>query len=149
MDIGSILMGLALALLVAVYIGRPILQKTGQTVSGEDRRLSELQAQRDRILNRLQELDMDFAMGKLLEQDYRSERDALMVQGAEILKAIDSLVGALPDPGTGQVDEIEVEIARIRGKGRPTVGSFCPHCGTEVQEGDAFCTRCGTSLVVA
>ncbi len=149
MDIGSILIGLALALLVAVYIGRPILQKSGQTVSGEDRKLSELQAQRDRVLNRLQELDMDFAMGKLLEQDYRAERDGLMLQGAEILRAIDSLVGAMPDPGTGQGDEIEAEIARIRGKGKPTGGGFCPHCGAEVQAGDAFCTRCGTSLVVA
>ncbi len=147
MDIGSILIGLALALVVAAYIGRPILQKSGQMVSGEDRRLSELQAQRDRVLNRVQELDMDFAMGKLLEQDYRSERDALMMQGAEILKAIDAIVGVLPDPETGQVDEIEVEIARIRGKQKPSVGGFCPHCGAEVQEGDAFCTRCGTSLV--
>jgi hypothetical protein len=151
MDIGSILIGLALALLVAAYISRPLLVKDGQAVTREDRQLSELQAMRDRILNRLQELDMDFTMGKILEEDYQLERQGLMTQGADVLKAIDALVGGAPGQARGALaeDEIEAAVTRLRGKDKPATSGYCPSCGTAVQQGDAFCTRCGTSLQAA
>ena len=148
MDIGSILIGLALALVVGAYIGMPILTKSGKTITVEDRRLSELQAQRDRILNRVQELDMDFTMGKIIEGDYKAERQGLMQRGAEVLKAIDMLVGSSPSQvfQNAPVDEIEAAVARIRGKSSVSSEGHCPSCGAEVQRDDAFCTRCGTSL---
>lgn len=151
MDIGSILMGLALALLAAAYIGRPLVVKSGLAVSVEDRHLSELQAQRDRILNRLQELDMDFAMSKIIEEDYRVERQTLMLNGAEVWKAIDLLGGSSPNlvKNISPEDEVEAAVARLRGKTAIITGGYCPSCGTEVQMGDAFCTSCGTSLQVA
>lgn len=151
MDIGSILMGLALALLAAAYIGRPLVVKSGLAVSVEDRHLSELQAQRDRILNRLQELDMDFAMSKIIEEDYRVERQTLMLNGAEVWKAIDLLGGSSPSlvKNISPEDEVEAAVARLRGKTAIIAGGYCPSCGTEVQMGDAFCTSCGTSLQVA
>ena len=148
MDIGSILIGLALAIAIGAYIGMPILVKGGRAVSVEDRRLSELQAQRDRILNQVQELDMDFAMGKILEGDYKIERKKLMHTGAEVLKVMDELVGSTPRPvlTTNPADEIESAVARIRGKTAGAVAGYCPSCGAGVQQDDAFCTRCGTSL---
>ncbi len=148
MDIGSILVGLALALVVGAYVGLPILSKGGRAVTVEDRQLSELQAQRDRILNRVQELDMDFAMGKLLENDYRAERGGLMQRGAEVLKTIDELVGVASRPAVRAIpdDEIEAAVARLRGKSPAISPGYCPSCGAEVQANDAFCTRCGTSL---
>ena len=149
MDFGSIMIGLALLILVGAYIGQPLIVKGGRKVTGEDRKLSELQAQRDRILNRLQELDMDYAMSKILESDYQQERSALMQTGADTLKAIDELTGSLPAPTDETEDEIEAAVARLRGKERELVGGFCPSCGTEVQDGDAFCTRCGHTLEVS
>jgi hypothetical protein len=148
MDIGSILISLALALVVGTYIGIPILTKSGRAVTVEDRRLSELQAQRDRILNRVQELDMDFTMGKILDADYKSERASLMQQGAEVLKTIDALVGGTPVPDSKAApdDEIEAAVARLRGKSPVSSAGYCPSCGAGVQSGDAFCTHCGTSL---
>jgi hypothetical protein len=151
MDIGSILLGLALVLLVAAYIGRPLLVKSGLAVSVEDRQLSELQAQRDRILNRLQELDMDFAMSKILETDYQAERQAVMQDGTEVFKDIDALVGSSPGSAkrVSREDEIEAEVAKLRGSPTAAKEGFCPSCGAEVQKSDAFCTSCGTSLQVA
>jgi hypothetical protein len=148
MDIGSILIGLALALVVAAYIGMPILVKGGMAVTVEDRKLSELQAQRDRILTRVQELDMDFSMGKILEQDYKMERQGLMAQGAKVLKTIDVLVGISPVQQSALTpeDEIEAAVTRLRGKKEIDSDSYCPSCGAEVQQDDAFCTRCGASL---
>jgi hypothetical protein len=149
MDIGSILIGLALLVLVGAYIGQPLIVKGGRKVTHEDRKLSELQAQRDRILNRLQELDMDFTMGKVLEADYQHERSGLMQKGADTLKTIDELTGGITVPVAETEDDIEAAVARLRGKARESTGGFCPSCGGAVQEGDAFCTHCGQTLKVA
>jgi hypothetical protein len=150
MDIGSILIGLALLLLVGVFIGRPILVKGGLAVTAEDRQLSELQATRDRILNQVQELDMDYAMAKIIEVDYKRERQALMLHGTDVLKGIDSLVDSAPRLAVADFpeDEIEAAVAKLRGRTAPSRAGFCPSCGNEVQPGDAFCIRCGTQLKV-
>jgi hypothetical protein len=148
MDIGSILIGLALAIAVAAYIIRPLVVGGGEKVTEIDHRLSELQAERDRVLSRIQELDMDFAMGKVLEQDYRGQRDELMLYGAEVLKELDAMVGleASPVEPVSVEDEIESAVARIRRAGGSQGSGFCPACGEAVLIGDRFCTHCGTSL---
>ena len=148
MDIGSIFIGLALAIAVAAYVVRPLVVGGGVKVTEIDHRLSELQAERDRVLSRIQELDMDFTMGKILEQDYRSQRDELMVYGAQVLKELDTMVGLETSPlePVSVEDEIESAVARIRGTGQSQGQGFCPTCGVEVQAGDRFCTHCGTPL---
>ncbi|TFH37523.1 MAG: zinc ribbon domain-containing protein [Anaerolineales bacterium] len=150
MDIGSILIGLALALLVAAFLGRPLLMHGGQDVTPEDRHLSELQAQRDQVLTQLQELDMDYAMSKIIPEDYKLERQGLMRQGAEVFKNIDTLTGLIPAPVLSESpgDAIEAAVASLRGAARASSAGFCRSCGAEAQLGDIFCTRCGKSLQV-
>ena len=107
-----------------------------------------LQAGRDRVLNNLQELEMDFSTGKVLEEDYRSQRQALMLEGAGILRQIDALSthGRMrPDEG-GIDEEIEAAVARVRNARDETGGFYCPSCGNEAMAGDLFCIRCGSTL---
>jgi len=147
MDLGSIFLGLALALLVAVVLIRPFFEHSAFSVSEQDRELSAYQAERDRILNRLQELDMDFSMGKVLEADYETERRALMQEGAGVLRQIDQLQHA-PGAGGDELsldDRIEAEVANARASS-PAGAGFCPSCGSPIQAGDLFCTRCGQAL---
>jgi hypothetical protein len=91
---------------------------------------------------------MDFAMGKIREQDYRGQRDELMLSGAEILRELDSRVGleATAEEPVNVEDEIESAVARIRGTKGLESSAFCPSCGEAVQTADRFCTHCGTSL---
>src|SRR5665648_536644 len=91
MDIGSILAGLALTLLTVAFVALPFLQHRGKGITEAERLSSELQAGRDRVLNNLHELEMDFNTGKILEEDYRDQRQALMKEGAGILRRIDVL----------------------------------------------------------
>jgi hypothetical protein len=148
MDIGSILIGLALAIAVAAYVIRPLLQGEGEMITEVDRRLSELQAERDRVLTRIQELDMDFTMGKILEENYRGQRNELMLYGAEILRELDTKAG-LESSSAKPIsleEEIESAVVRIRSTGSSSGSVFCPSCSEQVQKGDRFCTHCGTSL---
>ncbi len=62
MDIGSFIVGLAIAILTFAFVARPLFTHVGIRVTPEDRQLSQLQAERDRLLRSLQELEMDFAV---------------------------------------------------------------------------------------
>jgi parvulin-like peptidyl-prolyl isomerase len=149
MDIGSILAGLALLVLVAAFVGRPLFERSGIRVADEDRELSSLLAERDRILSLLQELDMDRAMNKILEEDYQAQRADLLKEGAAILRKIDGLqpAGTVAEEESDLEREIELEVARIRQAETRVDTPFCPACGAEVSPDDRFCMQCGEPLI--
>ena len=91
MDIGSIFLILGLLVLVVLFISRPFLERKTIPTSVEDHELSSLLAERDRILNALQELDFDFALGKIPESDFPGQRASLLQRGADILRQLDAL----------------------------------------------------------
>ncbi len=99
MDLGSIFLIIALLCLVALYIVRPLLEvkppreealKSIGEVSREDQKHSALLAERDRVLNALSELDFDYAVGKIPDEDYPSQRSALMEHGVKVLRELDT-----------------------------------------------------------
>lgn len=155
MDIGSILVILALFIIVAGFIARPILEKGGVSITETSRHLSELQAKRDQILLILQELDMDHAMGKILTEDYESQRPGLVNRGAKVLKELDQLGGLnAMTAGSEEREEqdlealIEGEILQRRKTQSAGAEHFCTQCGTQLQPGDLFCTSCGTKVQI-
>jgi len=148
MDIGSILAGLALTLLTVAFVALPFVQHRGKGITDAERLSSELQAGRDRVLNTLQELEMDFNTGKILDADYKSQRQALMKEGAGILRRIDALKveGYMQPEGRIIDDEIEAAIAQVRSEKDEGSSGYCPSCEAEVKAGDLFCIRCGGTL---
>ncbi len=150
MDIGSILITLALVLLAVVFIARPLLEGSGTALSEEDRQLSASKSELENVLASLQEMDMDYAMQKISPEDYQSGRLPLVSRGAELMKEIEQLEerGASADhpAATESEAEFEAEVARIRGRGETSPGGFCGRCGQPVQAGDRFCLRCGSPL---
>lgn len=148
MDLGSILIILALVLLAAAFIARPLVEHKSASIAEEDHRLSTLQAERDHVLDALQELDSDHAMNKIIQGDYQIQRATLLARGAEILKAIDKMeaVAVESSSETDLEAELEDAVARLRHVQRGTSGGFCGACGGAVVAGDSFCSHCGASL---
>jgi hypothetical protein len=174
MDIGSILLILGLFILVIMFIARPLVERRAVAVSAEEHELSALLADRDRILNTLQEMDFDHLLGKIPEEDYPAQRAAYMQRGAEILRKIDEYqaagqvapaedrleaaiaarrqalqpVAARPNGNGIPVpdDELEQIIASRRRTRQEKAGGFCPKCGGPVLQSDRFCPKCGTPL---
>src|SRR3989304_4993888 len=93
MDLGSIMLILALALGVGIYISLPLtrhsaaekLVSSNKSIDDVDHKRSALLAERDRVLTALQELDFDQALGKIPAEDYPEQRTALMTSGAAVL----------------------------------------------------------------
>jgi hypothetical protein len=116
MDIGSLFLLLALLLLVSIYIARPLLDREAVVISAErnhtEHEISTLLAERDRVLASLQELDFDYALGKISESDYPSQRTHLLQRGADILRQLDEYEVVTPD--REMEERIEAELAERR-----------------------------------
>jgi zinc-ribbon domain len=168
MQLTAILVSLALLILVAVYLYAPFIQKRARRVTEEEHELSALLAERDRVINSLQELDFDYKLGKIPEEDYPAQRASLLQSGADILRKIDTIA---PEPASAQDVDARIERAiaahradapvakpevsdddlesmiSARRKGRKEKSSgFCPKCGKPVMVSDRFCPSCGKSL---
>lgn len=166
MEIGSLLILIAIAVLVTGVISLPLWNgsNSGLKIKGfnplqRDQQRSALLAEKDRVLNALQELDFDHAEGKITQADYPPRREALLQQGASILRDLEYLGNGLMDTDeshpdqilpvdepSDQNDEIEEMIATHRGDIHGKATGFCPKCGRPVGKEDKFCPRCGARL---
>jgi hypothetical protein len=168
MDLGSILLGVALVLVVAFIVARPLLEQAGvpDDAPGPDEALL---VERERVLTALRDLDFDHTMGKLVEDDYAAQRAALVAQGAAVLRQLDALALA-HEPHDANLDsEMEQAIARRRsrpaaagraptpeaepeieaavaGRRQTHASRFCTHCGQPLRSDDRFCGACGTAV---
>lgn len=173
MELTAIFFSLAILILVAIYLYAPFMERRARRVTEEEHELSALMAERDRIINALQELDFDFKLGKIPEEDYPLQRTTLLQKGAEILRKIDVLVAPSPNGrkagDKGQDTEARLEraiaarradlakvetteddlesmiAARRRSRTKKSAG-FCPRCGKAVTVTDRFCPSCGKPL---
>jgi ribosomal protein L32 len=170
MDIGSLLLLLALVIVVAAYIASPLRKpRDRRAVSKLDIELSRLLAERERVLDALAELDFDNDMGKVPDDLYPVQRELLLIRGADVLRLLDEQTfGQIEASGseterTERVeraakirstdeDPLEAMIAARRSKralssAQPAgKANFCPNCGSALQPGDRFCPSCGQQL---
>lgn len=170
MDIGSILLLLALVVIVGAYIASPLRKPRDRRAENEvDIELSQLLAERERILDALAELDFDNDMGKVPDDLYPLQREALLKRGAAVLRLLDEhtsgpqgLSGSEPEQTerleraakirSTEDDPLEAMIAARRSKRAPSSAkpagksNFCPNCGSALQPGDRFCPSCGQQL---
>lgn len=89
MDIGSIFLILALLVPVVIFVSRPLFEHSVARVSNSERDISTLLAKRDQMIATIQELDDDYNLGKIPNEDYPSQRLILLQNGADILRQID------------------------------------------------------------
>lgn len=167
----GILVGVALALVVAVLITRPLRAST-IAASEDDSQLSDLLARREAAYQILRDLDGDFAQGKTSEDDYRPMRVQALAQAAEIVAQLDQTTtqaslskGAVPTskpnahtakskpaaqhPVTKDQRRLpKTKKAQRARRNEPvtTRNSACPNCSTAHAPNDAFCRKCGKVL---
>jgi rubrerythrin len=162
MQLVSIFLTLGILIFVGLFLYAPFLERRARRVTAEEHELSTLLAERERAISALQELDFDYRLGKVPDEDYPIQRAHLLQKGAEVLKRIDELT---PKPGADQDDRIERALAARRKvsaqhqtitddeiesllanrrKNRHTKSAgFCSKCGKPVMTSDKFCPSCG------
>ena len=156
MDLAAILFLIALLLAVSLYLVTPLMSNGTRRVAEEPQEVSSLLAERERMLSALQELDFDFQLGKIPEEDYPAQRADLLRKGTEILKKLDALAPVRPVAAAAlskaqaseevSDDEIESMLAARRKARKTKSAGFCPRCGKPILVTDQFCPNCGKSL---
>ncbi|MCA2002572.1 MAG: zinc ribbon domain-containing protein [Chloroflexi bacterium] len=170
MEISSILLILAVFVMVGAYLYLPFMARSRRIRAGESHEVSALKAERDRVIDALQELDFDFNLGKIPAGEYPEQRAALLQKGADILRRLDESTPAASsavnaeariekataagraDSGSQTAvhetsdDDLEAMIAARRRSQKSRSAGFCPKCGKPVLVTDKFCPACGKSL---
>lgn len=151
MSVASILFGLTILVVVALYVLRPLLAPPPRPARRPPRSQAQLLAQKEAILGQIRELDFDHQTGKLPDDIYEEQRAHLLPLAAGVLQELDNVAN-----GSGPSADIEAAVARLRQArrapaapavpGRPA--RFCPQCGQPVDSGDNFCVACGHDLRV-
>jgi len=136
MDIALLLLA---TLAVGMYVLWPALRggSSGDTwhVSEDDTPEGRLSTRKEVLVGNIADLDFEFAMGKLGEEDYRSLRDSLkrqtlkVMEQLEVIESSDSKSAAPASVATTQ----DSAVCSSCGTGLPARAAFCPSCGTAVQ----------------
>ena len=170
MDLSAIFFLLAVLILVGMYLYAPFTGRSRRSATTqEEHEVSGLMAERDRMINALQELDFDFKLGKIPEEDYPAQRAELLKKGADILRKLDELRPAAVSATNAEDrlekavaarradaavaarvaisdDDIESQLSARRKQRKEKSAGFCPRCGQPVLVSDRFCPSCGKSL---
>ncbi|MBI2954554.1 MAG: hypothetical protein HYY30_09590 [Chloroflexi bacterium] len=144
-----------LALIAMGLVAYPLLQTNEEIddVDGheEDAELEDALLRREGVYSAIKELDQDYQMGNLSEQDYRHLRDSYKLKAAMVLKQIDDIA---PVVGTDVAEPVETQAPVAegsRGVAAPAKkrapARFCVGCGAKLSAGDRFCADCGRSAV--
>jgi hypothetical protein len=91
------------------------------------------------IYENLRDLQFEYRVGKLSDEDYQSTKRDLQKELAVVLSEVDKLKiqlgvnGAAPPPAP-------------KAKPEPTDGTVCPHCAAKFEKPLKFCGECGKPM---
>jgi len=130
------------AFAVAAFIALPIY--TAQSRKGQlsanniNHRAIELQERKQSIYEAIKDIEFDYEMGKLSEEDFHELRQQYKNEAVEVLKQLDQTQ-------TKKVKSKKIYSRKKSGAARDAA-RFCWVCGIEIMPEDKFCGNCGNNL---
>jgi hypothetical protein len=155
----SAFVALLMTMAAFALVGYPLLRPRrgeGGFLSTNHRGTEDLLAQRDAAYAAIKELEFEFHLGNLSQQDYDDLRARYRQRAAAILRQLDAaeLEAAAaseksatgPSRDGGAAEEIERAVALLRQQLDGNALLICPACHNRVHPDDRFCGRCGARL---
>jgi hypothetical protein len=141
-QLGTLLLGLALLVVVGLIIALPLFDRRRPAVQAPSRRVA-LETERGEIVRAIRELDFDHHTRKIDDADYTRLREDYVQRGAHVLRELSALNERDAD------EEIEQRVSVLR-SAKPSqeaqTARICPSCGSIVGATDNFCGKCGRPL---
>jgi hypothetical protein len=172
----TVLVAAAISAVAIAYVVRPLLAPGPAPIVLEDDRLTDLLSRKDSALAAIKELEFDYQVGKMSEEDFQRMDQRLRRQAIGLIQQIEKLA-----PESATLDErLEAEIARLRrtqeraavqpaplqpSPAQPEVTStpaaatvppvngdapraarFCTNCGHPLEPAHKFCAYCGAPV---
>lgn len=151
---------IVLTISVGLFITYPLLTRFRSAKSGEDSRTSDLMVRRDQLFHDIRELEFDYRMGKLSEEDYAELLTQLKTEAAEVLSALEEAERTPSEkpheplraaPRDADVEALvaaarQARAARLRQGPEPAKRITCPSCNAANPLEAQFCMKCGALL---
>lgn len=97
-----------------------------------------LEDRKQAIYDNLRDLQFEYRLGKLSDEDYQQTKQALQKELAGVLADIEESLKRLGLPLT--------PVAKRAAKPAPASKNICPHCGASFAQTLKFCGECGKPM---
>ena len=98
------------------------------------------------IYENLRDLQFEYRVGKLSDDDYQSSKKDLQKELARVLAEVDRLKNGAPGPATAPAAAPPPPVKAVP---PPPAGLVCPSCGAKFDQALKFCGECGKPMKVA
>jgi hypothetical protein len=98
LTLGSVLLGIALLLIVILYLARPFVVPEDEAVRLDREEVDSLVLRRDALLRQIRDLDDDMEAAKVAPELYQRNRPQLVRQAAVIMQQLDAHGYGHPSP---------------------------------------------------
>ena len=146
-NLPALVFAIPILLIGAAFAVQPLLEKSGVSFGKQDttlteqlRQRAELLEERSRLYQALLELDFDYSVDKIAQEDYARQRYILVAKSVQVLRQLDSLPEAADDPVEAAIRAYET------GQTFEAAAEGCPECGYVGKANDRFCRGCGAPL---
>lgn len=173
----AVVVAALVAILASYYAVSPLLQPGKAPLLVEDDKLMELLGRKDAALQAIKDLEFDYRVGKVSQEDYQRIDQRLRRQAIVLMQQIEKLAPvsasldqelegiianhrrthaapaaevASPVLVTPPVEATSTPIvAPAEAFATPQATRFCTQCGKPVEPGHKFCGHCGTPVAQA
>lgn len=138
------LLFILLVIAVVLFVGYPLFEtRTKKGIwsrSASNSRARDLEDRKEAIYAAIKDMEFDYQMGKLSDEDFKALRQQYKEEAIGLLKKID------------QIQSKKVKAKGVYSKQKQKIKSdskdvnFCWICGTAITDGDEFCANCGNKL---
>lgn len=118
------------ALLITLWIGEKQLPPAESETP-----IRPLEEAKARIYEGLRDLQFEYRVGKLSDEDYQAAKLELQKELARVLQQMDEAAPAGKPPAASKQVKVEKR-----------AGLVCPHCGAKFPSKLKFCGECGKSM---
>jgi len=102
--------------------------------------IQHLEDRKHAIYDNLRDLQFEYRLGKLTDEDYQQTKQSLQKELAVVLSETEQTLKSL---GLGAVCKPAPSAAKVATSQKGTV---CPHCGASFKENLKFCGECGKAI---
>jgi hypothetical protein len=101
--------------------------------------IQHLEDRKQAIYENLRDLQFEYRLGKLSDEDYQQTKQALQKELAGVLSEMEATIkrlGLMPQ---------RVPAKKVSSAPRPS-GTVCPHCGAKFSQSLKYCGQCGRAI---
>ena len=100
------------------------------------------------IYENLRDLQFEYRVGKLSDEDYQHTKKDLQRELASVLAEVDKIKSQLSTNGTTPRPAAKVEASAPKPEQAKATGYVCPSCGATFERALKFCGECGKAMKV-